>query len=309
MTRSLKSLAADKTIKKDDLFKARHDQIHVKKGHNKRDFSRPAVQEHIRRMFDSLMAGEELPPILVYADSNGKIWIVDGECRWRAYGMAIKAGKEIEYIKMIAHRGDDKSRHKTMMRANEGMHLSPLEKAEGYLESLRTYNMNEQEIAQDMGVSKERVTQLLKLAEASFKIKNLVRDEKLSADLAIEEIEKYGEDAYDHIVEGLAVAAANGKSKLTRAAVVGRALPRKTTEQVLTSVYSFTTKLDNNVRIQLAGLEKVPESELDKHTVAVPARAILELLQAQNAVDVHNQKVQEKMASAEQAARQAEIAA
>lgn len=308
MASSFKSLAADGVIKKDDIFKAKHDQFRIEPGHNTREMDSEEVQAHIESMFKALMRGDELPPLLARVDQDGIIWIVDGECRWHSYDRAIKAGKNIEWIRFNPFRGNDLDRKKRMLKANQGLVLSQLAKGKGYLAFADAFGYEDAQIADEFGVSVEAVKQLLKLARANHDVHQHVKNGSIAAHLAIEMVDKHGDRAGAVIADQLASAAAQGKSKVTKSFVVGRAIPKVIVTGLVNTVAEFSKSLDKNTRIQLASLEMIPEADLADKRIEVSALALLQLLQAQNAVDEDRAKQQKKAAEKESKAKQVAMA-
>lgn len=305
---SLKSLAAAGEVKKTDLFRARYQDLKIEKGFNLRDLTAPDVKAHINSIYTTLMNGGTVPPLDVRVDQDDNIFVVDGHCRHAAYGMAIEAGAPIEWIDVLPTKDNDAGRVTKMITRNQGLGLTPLETAMGYLRLIK-FNWDEKQIANSVGRSEEHVKQLLILANANTDVHQLVRSGAIKAYPAIEVIRKYGDKAGEHIKQQLEAAQAQGKRHVTKSGMNGRALPKKIVSGLVETVQSFTQKLDQNTRRQLAELEAATEDQLKGKTVSIDAAALLELMRAQSAIDAVKAKQAEKAHAAEQAAKQVQIEA
>lgn len=304
---SLKSLASKGLAKKTDLYRVRHADLKVEQGFNLRNLHKPEIQDHINSIFQTIKNGGEVPPLEVRTDEDDNVWIVDGHCRHAAFDLAIKDGCPIEYINVLPFKGNDAERVAKMITSSQGKSLSPLEMGLGY-RRLEKFNWDETKIAASVGKSSEQVKQLLILAHANTDVQMHVESEAISAYAAIDLIKKYGEKAGAYITEQLNAAQANGKTKVTKAGMHGRALPKKIVSGLVSSVASFAERLDSTTRRELAELENTPEDQLEGRMVQVSAAAMLSLLRAQSAIDEIKAKQNEKTRNKEQAGRQAAMA-
>jgi len=297
----------DRGVKKDDYFKVLYSELNIERGHNMRDVHSDAAKEHIHKMFLSIQAGAELPCLDVRFGGDGKIYVVDGECRYHAYGMAIAAGVAIEYIKCMEDRGNDAHRVVKMLTRNQGLNLTPLEAGLGYAKLERQFSWSDAEIASHIGSSVDHVKQLLLLAHANTDVHNYVRSGVVSSHYAIELVRVHGENTGAFIAAGLDKVAQRGGNKLTKAAVSGRALPKKIVHSVVSSVKTFTASLDRGSREALAALEMQPPEALQGKKIEVDASALLALLQANATMAEAEAKQADKIRQKEEAAKQADI--
>jgi hypothetical protein len=101
-----------------------------------------------------------------------------------------------------------------MSRSNTGKALTPFET--GVICSrLASFGRDSKRIAHDLGVTQQYVEMLLKLMAADRRIRDMVAHEIVAANIAIEMINKYGEQAYDMLVTAETAANKAGKKKIT----------------------------------------------------------------------------------------------
>lgn len=309
---SMRSLAAEKdeskkVVKKGDKFSARFSALNIEPGHNERNMHHPKTKAHVVSLFTALMNGGELPPLDVRVDSDDKVWVVDGECRYQAYEMAIKAGCEIDWIDVLHYTGNDAERTQKMLTSNQGLELTPLEIGRGYKRLHKSFGWAIEKIALGSGKSTEHVKSLLILANANTDVHQFVTDDVIGGWEAIDVIKKHGEKAGAYIREQFELNQKIGKSRVTKGSMEGKALPRKIVTDLISSVGTFASHLNNGTRTQLAAMEKMGESELQGKTVEIEVSALLELLRAQGAVDDARNKQLEKSRVAESKASQIKL--
>lgn len=302
---SLKTMAAngDGTVKKTDMFRIRYEAIRVEPGFNLRDLNEPDVQEHIRGIYLTIKNGGTVPPLLVRTTSDDEVFVVDGHCRHQAYGMAIADGCPIEYIDVLPTRANDADRVLTVITSSQGKGLKPLELAMGF-KLLERFNMEIAQIAAGSGRTEESVKQLLILAYANTDVHQLVRSGAISAHYAIEIVRAHGDKAGAVIQAQLKTAKDQGKAKLTKSAVHGRALPKKIVTNLVSSVQTFTSRLDRDTRRTLASFENKTPEQLQGKKVEVDAAALMELIRVQSEVDADRAKQADKAKAKEAQSKQ-----
>jgi ParB family chromosome partitioning protein len=307
MASSLKQLAAQGELKKTDLYRARHKDLNLEPGFNLRRKG-PEMDAHIESIFQTIMSGGHIPPIEVRVGEDDKIFICDGECRYRAYAKAIKAGADIEWIDVLPFKGNDADRVANMLTANQGLPFTPLEVALGY-KRLVAFNWDNKKIATHHGKTTSSVEQLLVLANANTDVHNLVASGAVAAHTAIDVVRKYGEKAGEYLAAQLQTAQAKGKTKVTNSTIEGRALPKKVLSSVVSSIQSFASRLDRGTLTRIAEFEALAPEQLVGRTVEIDAAALLDLMKAKSAVDEATAKQKTSARNAKQAAKQAEIPA
>jgi len=303
---SLKSLAAAGRIKKTDLFRVKYEDLQVESGFNLRDLKTLEAKEHIHSIYQTIIAGGDVPPLEIRVDDQDNILIVDGHCRHAGYGLAIEKGHPIEWIDVLPFRGNDAERVAKMITSSQGRPLTTLEVSLGY-KRLVKFGWENDQVAANVGKSVEHVKQLLILASANTDVHKFVRSGAIAAYAAIDLLRKHGEKTGEIIAKEVDSASAKGKIKVTKGGMEGRALPKKLMTNLVSSVETFTSRLTQETRVILATLEKATDEEVKGKTVTIEAAALLELLRAQGEVEAAKTKQTEKQLVKDEAAKQSKI--
>lgn len=198
------------------------EDLRIYKGLNPR---LPSAQweSHINELARSIAENGfwEFKPLYTFAAKNGKnnvLFIADGESRYRA---ALKArdelGADIDLIP-VRLAPESMSIEEIIMQlapANEARAFSPLEK--GLLaQRMIAYRKTVPEIAVNLKCSTEYVHQLLQLAAAPSKVRQMVSDGAVPAAMAIEVMRgPEPEKAVENLQKAVANAKAQGKTKAT----------------------------------------------------------------------------------------------
>lgn len=295
-TVTMKNLAADPAvdIKKSDIYRVAIDLLVEDPGFNLRNVDDPAVEAHIEGLARSYATGAYVPPLIVRAREDGMVAVIDGHCRRRAAIKAVRElGAEIQYLDCCSFRGSDAERVEVMLRASEGLKLTPLEQAMGYLR-LHRMKISNAEIAKRVNRTAARIEQLLLLATSNADVQHLVRIGAVTADAAIEAVREHGERAGEVLQGKVGEAKGAGKGKVTRGVLRGPTLPPKVVSTVVGSLEGVLKALDSRTRKTLASYEKLEASELRGKKIEVDAGAFLELVRAQGAIEDARRKGEEK---------------
>jgi len=287
MATSLKSMAADSCwpgVKKTDLFRVDPKLIDEEEGFNLRNYEDPDVIEQIEGFADSYAKGRYVPPLVVRTTVDGRIVPVEGHCRRRGALLAIERGAELAYVDCVSFRGGDTEQIQVMLRSSEGLKLKPLEVAMGYLRLSRMGHTNAA-IADSMRKTAARVEQMLLLATANHDVHELVQANAVTANVAIEAVREYRENAGAFLRGKLEEAKGQGKVKVTRGVITGPRLPPKVLTTVVGSLEAIVSRLDSPTRRKLAEFERLEPDQLAGKKIEVDAAALLELVKAQSAVD------------------------
>lgn len=276
---SLKQLAAQGVVKKTDLFRVRLNDLYVEPGFNLRTEG-DDLEAHIDAIAQTIMDGGPIPPLEVRVADDGRVLVVDGHCRRRAYQKAVDAGCPIEWIDVLQFKGNDADRVAKMLTSSMGKALSPLETAMGY-KRLIAFGWEPDRVAKHHGKTRTHVDQMLLLANANSDVHRMVSVGAVAAHTALDFVREHGEKAGDKIAEALEKAKAGGKSKVTAGTVNGRALPRKLLNGMVSRVESFASRIDRGLVDELRNL---PEESLSARKVEISAADLLELIQIQEEV-------------------------
>jgi len=278
MATSFKGLAAEGMLKKADKYRAKVVDLKVEEGFNLR-VEGAELEEHIDSMVKSILAGITMPPIECRIGDDGTLLIVDGHCRRRAYLRAIEQGAEIEYVDILPFFGNDVDRVAKMIASSQGKSLTMLEQAMGF-KRLASFGWEPEKIASTIGKTRTHIDNLLILAYANNDVHQLVSVGAVSATMAIEVVREHGEKAGEFLKSKLDASVSKGKAKVTKAAIAGKAIPKKVVGQVISSLDSFASKLSPATAQALNDVRDLDETKLESTFVKVEASALLELLKA-----------------------------
>lgn len=184
--------------------------LHVKKDWNVRDWDLQENKDHIEALAQSIMAvGVKQPLTVVW--QNGKAWIDDGECRYRACMLAIERGAP---LKTVPVRGADRladlvERRFNRYLANTGKQFNQLETAKDFKYFL-DQGWSQEDIAKKAGLSQGRVSQILATLTMPALVKAMVASGAVSVALAQQVTREHGEGAVAVLQEGAEAAKATG---------------------------------------------------------------------------------------------------
>ncbi|WP_228155560.1 hypothetical protein [Klebsiella pneumoniae] len=118
-------------------------------------YERPDIKAGIRVLADAYKRGDYVPPIIVKV-IDGKVYVREGHRRRRAILLAIEEGADIQFVQVVEHKGDEAEQSLLIATSNDGLPLSPLERAVIYAR-LANWGWSDQMIAQRVGRSAEHV--------------------------------------------------------------------------------------------------------------------------------------------------------
>lgn len=180
-------------------------------------FNRPISRENVNQFKASIRAGATIPPIYVSVDA-GRIVMTDGEHRLIAVRELIAEGLEIPSMAAIQFRGSDADRIAHLLTSSQGKPLSPLESGLQYLKLMRL-QWTAKMIADRIGRSVAHIDQCVLLAESNTDVQEHVRNGDVSGTEAVKIVRKHGSGAGAVIKDKLTVAKAEGKKRVTAAAI------------------------------------------------------------------------------------------
>lgn len=214
--KSFKDMTKSGEAKRADAMKFKLSDIYIEPDFNVREESE-RLEEHIEDLHQFILAGGHVPPLEVRPREEGGVWVVDGFCRRAGYERAIKSGAPIEWIEVRPFTGNDADRIARLATSNEGLKLTPLELSNVY-KRLRGMGLDVPEIAKRVFKTPQHVAQTLCLADANLDVQQAVAAGDIAATTAIEVVKKHGDNAGAEIVKLKAVAAAKGRTRVTRTA-------------------------------------------------------------------------------------------
>lgn len=205
---------------KRDMWLVPRSQIRVIPGFNVR-IQNAAYHAHIRALADSITSEGFKPehPLAGYVAREGEdsvIYLNDGHCRLAGVDLAVSEGLEIDVLPVVistkAHDLEDIT--VGLVRSNAGKPLESLEKA-AVCKRLVGFGWDETRIAKRLGFTENYVRDLLTLIGAPAKVRELVASDQISATAALKAMATHGDKVIVKIEEGLKMAKAAGKSRVT----------------------------------------------------------------------------------------------
>lgn len=220
MANSFKQMTKSGLIKRTDtgMFISLND-IHVREGFNKRHDDDERTRLADDDLFQYLMNGGSVPPLEVIARDEGGVWVVEGHRRRRCYARCAEAGKPVDRIHIMPFNGNDVQRLARIMTSNNQLPLSDMEQAAVIQELHNAFNQTTSEIAKLVNKSVATVEKLLLLSTANHDVQQEVKSGAVSVDVAVDRVMEYGEQAGTVLQHDKAVAAAQGKTKVTRSSI------------------------------------------------------------------------------------------
>lgn len=249
---SLKSLNRESAdVSKSDLFSVAPHLLLEEEGFNTRGafcedyYERPDIKDGIRSLADAYKRGDYVPPIIVKV-RDGNVFVREGHRRRRAILLAISEGADIRKIQVLEHKGDEAEQTLLIATSNDGLPLTPLEKAVIY-GRLANWGWSDQEIAERVGRTAEHVRQAKALLELPLELKQMIQANEVAATYASELFREHGEAAVQMLKEAKAGEGEEKPKKLTRKKVEKKSSPKigkKVVEAMHKSVSSLTKRLD-----------------------------------------------------------------
>ncbi len=249
---SLKSLNRESAdVSKSDLFSVAPHLLLEEEGFNTRGafcedyYERPDIKAGIRSLADAYKRGDYVPPIIVKV-RDGNVFVREGHRRRRAILLAISEGADIRKIQVLEHKGDEAEQTLLIATSNDGLPLTPLEKAVIY-GRLANWGWSDQEIAERVGRTAEHVRQAKALLELPLELKQMIQANEVAATYASELFREHGEAAVQMLKEAKDGEGEEKPKKLTRKKVEKKSSPKmgkKVVEAMHKSVSSLTKRLD-----------------------------------------------------------------
>lgn len=115
--------------------------------------------------------------------------------------------------------GNDVQRLARIMTSNNQLPLSDIEQAAVIQELHNAFNQTTSEIAKLVNKSVATVEKLLTLSTANYDVQQEVKSGAVSVDVAVDRVKEFGEKAGEVLQHDKAVAAAQGKTKVTRSSI------------------------------------------------------------------------------------------
>lgn len=148
-------------------------EIEPNRSQPRKEFDEQALSE----LADSISKHGLLQPLLVRPLALGGYEIVAGERRYRACRMA--GITEVPVI--IRELTESETMELALIENLQREDLTPLEEAEGYQALMSEHGMTQEEVAQSVGKSRPAVANALRLIKLPDSVKELLKENKISA--------------------------------------------------------------------------------------------------------------------------------
>lgn len=215
-------------VTKSDMFAVDPRQLRVDPSFNVRDFGTAEAQDGLARLKESIrLRGVEVP--LEIRIEGADLYVVSGHRRLRCVMELIAEGVEIASIPCVAEPKTINAAERTarLISLNEGMALTPLEKAE-VVRRLLQFGWDRTKIAERIGAKTlNTIANLETLLAAPEPIRDAVRAGEMSATEAVTMVRAEGDAAAERLPAMRQRATEQGKRRLTAASGTRDNVPRK----------------------------------------------------------------------------------
>lgn len=244
MPHTLRSLSADKIVKKVDGFRARLADIKIVDGFNARHQD-DEVREHIAGIAGAIAAGLPIPPIEVWVDPDtGALELVDGHCRHVGYCLYAEDNPEFDgWVSVAKFEGTAAQRKARIVTSNTQLKLKPVELGRVYLSLRDEHGMSRQQIAQEVGRSLAHVDQMILLASAKPEVIAAVESGTISATEAVKLARDHGDQAPAELERRVEAAKEIGKTKVTAKSAPVKAPSRPKVDMVVSCAVVLVNSL------------------------------------------------------------------
>jgi ParB/RepB/Spo0J family partition protein len=185
---------ADKKTARNNSISIDKSLIRLVPGFNLR---KTLTEEHIANFEHSYRAGMYVPPIVVRVveiDGDLIAEVLEGHNRF----VAMMRVDELTLVEVNEFKGNDVEAVILMLTSSQGKPLNPIEKADGY-GRLVAYGMSPSDIARKLNISPASVSQNLSLNKMPYRLKNMIKDNMISATLAREYFTEHGDKVLDFL--------------------------------------------------------------------------------------------------------------
>lgn len=208
-----------------DLWQVPPTCLRVMDGFNPRVMTRE-YEAHIRSLADSIKSegyfqDQPMAGYVAKVDGEMVVYIYSGHSRLQAVKLAICEGAEIPRVPVVVSQDGVSMEDLTvnLIRGNGGKSLTYYESAV-VCKRLRKYGLEIEEISRRTGFTVPLVKNRLALMAAPLKLREMVAIGAMSATLAIDLVNQYGDKALEKANEAKERADSAGKTKVRKSQVV-----------------------------------------------------------------------------------------
>ena len=222
---SIKGAMKDAGAGSRDLWQVEPGKLRIIEGFNPRVMTLE-YRAHIRSLADSMKSegyyqDQPMAGYVAKVDGETVIYIYSGHSRLLAVALAISEGAEIVRVPVVVSQDGVSMEDLTvnLIRGNDGKGLTYYESAV-VCKRLVKYGMSVEEISARTGFTVPLVKNRLVLMSAPLKLREMVAVGAMSATLAIEMVNDFGDKALEKATEAKERADEAGKTKVRKAQVV-----------------------------------------------------------------------------------------
>jgi len=133
--------------------------------------------EALETLSQSIKTHGVIQPVLVQKSEAGIYKIIAGERRWRA----AKAAKLKEIPCIVKNYDELQLMSVSLIENLQRENLNPIEEAEGYRNLMDSFGLNQEKVSEQVGKSRSAVANSLRLCSLADDVKELVKQDMLSA--------------------------------------------------------------------------------------------------------------------------------
>lgn len=212
---------------------------------NRRDMTKPSTLAHIQSIAAAIMNNVELPQLWVQPRPGGGVQLVDGYCRTEGYKIADASGLGELWVDIRPFKGSELDALVFINGSQENEKLTDVERFELWgdiREGMRAEGLKGTlaEVAERIGVTRQRVDQVLKLGELDAEGLELVKTGQVSSALAVSLVREDKATATAAMQD--AVKAADGKKATVKAIA-----PPSVAPSLLLDMYAILAPLRSNL--------------------------------------------------------------
>lgn len=192
--------------------------ISVRKNWNCRDFTDPHNRAHVEQLAETIREAGVKEPLTVVMEGK-KAVLVNGESRLRAIQRLAEQGYIVETVPVQLDDPDlgEAEKFAEQILRNSGKPYTVLEQCEVFLR-LRKLGWDDKKIAQNAGVTIERMRQIVLLKHATPAVRKMVQEGTVTPTIVqklLQQEERDGKAAELRVNDALERAKAEGKGKIS----------------------------------------------------------------------------------------------
>lgn len=278
---------------------------------NSRNMNSASTKEAVDGILAHIQRGGQLPAIVVQARPDGGVQKVDGYCRHAAYTLADASGLGELWVPIVPFLGTELEALAFISTSNKDTKINPMEQLDNYLRIKEQMiadgkeKVSLQDIADVVGVSRQYVDTILKLADLDDEGKAMVAEGKVAVGVAVKAVRADAAGATATLKKAQEAAAAQGSKKVT--AKTAKAITVST--PLLLDMHQIGLNLRHNISKEAAATcEKFLKGDVKGDaSITIPVRDVAMFLALMSEGDRQIDNAKAKAMAKADKAKQAEI--